>query len=145
MIDESKLNEVLANLKLTTNDEAFQGAMPAGDCVLVSVATEPKKYNEVDWYPVTFQTSAGTYELSLKGLLQAEGLSYKSRNLAERIKAWYALNDSGKTSNLRKFSYGGKKEREITYRSDTVIDGVKKHKGEKGMMKYHTFANKLVG
>ena len=145
MIDNTKLEEVLNNIKISKEDEAFQGAMPAGECTLVSVGTEPKVYSGNNWYPVTFKTANGTYDLSLKGLLQAEGLTYNSRNLADRVKAWYTLDESGKTANARKFNYNGKKDREITYRKDTVIDGVQKHKGEKGTMKYHSFASKLVG
>lgn len=145
MIDDAKLSEVAANLSIDENDEAFQGAMPTGSCTLVSVGTEPKSYNGNNWYPVKFKTSSGEYELSLKGLLQAEGLTYNSRNLKARIKAWYALADTNERAAGRKFDYNGKKEREITYRKDITIDGVLKKAGDKGMMKYHSFANKLVG
>lgn len=145
MIDSAKLTEIMNNIKISESDEAFQGAMPTGECVLVSVGTEPKTYNSNNWYPVTFKTPTGNYDLSLKGLLQAEGLTYNSRNLAERIKAWYNLNDSKSGSAARKFNYNGKKEREITYRQTITIDGVEKHAGDKGTMKYHSFATKLVG
>lgn len=145
MIDNAKLTEILNNIKISESDEAFQGAMPKGDCVLVSVATEPKSFDGNNWYPVTFKTAQGNYDLSLKGLLQAEGLNYSSRNLSDRIKIWYSLDETGKTAAGRKFKYSGKKEREITYRKEVTIDGVKKHPGEKGTMKYHSFETKLVG
>lgn len=145
MLDDKKISEIISNINIAEGDNAFQGAMPAGECKLVAVATEPQDFNGNKWYPVTFKTAQGNYDLSLKGLLQAEGLQYSTRNLKERVKAWYELNETNANAASRKFTYGGKKEREITYRRDIVINNVQKHAGDKGMMSYHTFATKMVG
>ncbi len=147
MIDNTKLNEILANIKISESDSAFVGAMPTGDATLVSVATEPRVLNSNNWYPVTFKASDGQeYELSLKGLLQAEGLKYNSRNLKERVKAWYTLAETGKTAAGRKFNYQGKKGKEVTYKKDwTDFNNVTHHAGEKGTIEGHTFSNKVVG
>lgn len=147
MIDDSKLNEVVANMQISDDATAFAGAMPNGECVLVGIETEPRSMeNGSQWYPVTFKSADGNHEVSLKGLLQAEGLDYSTRNLKERVKIWYGLLDKGATTAARKFKYTGKKEREITYRKDfTDFDGVTHPKGTKGTMKGHTFEKKLVG
>ena len=146
MIDEAKISEVMANLSIQDGDTAFAGAMPVGECKLVSIAKEPKTLNGSNWYPVTFSTANGPYELSLKGLLQAEGLQYKSRDLKERIKAWYALEDTGATSSARKFDFLGKKERSFTYRKDTTDFNNEFHaKGSTGTMKINSFKTKTVG
>ena len=147
MINETKLNEILGNIKISESDTAFVGAMPTGEATLISVSEEPRVLNSNNWYPVAFKASDGQeYELSLKGLLQAEGLKYNSRNLKERVKAWYALNETGKTTAARKFNYQGKKGKEVTYKKDWVdYNNVQHHAGEKGTIEGHTFANKMVG
>ena len=148
MIDDSKLNEIVQNMEVD-GKSAFVGAMPAGEIKLVSIATEPRVMDNADhtqWYPVTFAASDGEHEVSLKGLLQAEGLQYSTRDLKERTKIWYALLDKGENTQARKFGYTGKKEKEITYRKDfTDFDGVTHAKGTKGTMKVHSFNSKLVG
>ncbi len=157
MIDETKLENVLQNLSIGEKDEAFAGKMPEGACEFVNVAEEPKTlHNERtgkdnNWYPVAFRASDGqTYELSLKGLLQADGLQYTQRSLKERIRAWYALNDvkgtSAKAKEARAFNYTGKKGKSVTYKKDWVdFNGVQHHAGESGTIEGHTFGNKLVG
>lgn len=146
MIDDSKLNEVVQNMEVD-GKSAFVGAMPTGEVKLVNIATEPKVMdNGTKWYPVTFAAADGEHEVSLKGLLQAEGLQYSTRDLKERTKIWFALLDKGKNTNDRKFNYNGKREKEITYRKDfTDFDGVTHVKGTKGTMKIHSFVSKLVG
>lgn len=126
--------------------QAFVGAMPTGEVTLVNIATEPRSMNGTPWYPVTFKAADGEHEVSLKGLLQAEGLQYSTRDLEARTKIWFGLLDKGPTTAARKFNYTGKKEREITYRKDfTDFDGVMHPKGSKGTMSAHTFEKKLVG
>ena len=148
MIDDSKLTEIVKNMGVD-GQSAFVGAMPTGEVKLVSIASEPRVMDNADntkWYPVTFLAADGEHEVSLKGLLQAEGLQYSTRDLKERTKIWYSLLEKGKDTAARKFNYGGKKDREITYRKDFEdFDGVTHHKGEKGTMKVHTFGKKLVG
>ena len=145
MIDNEKLTEIVANMKVT-GQQAFVGAMPTGEVTLVSIATEPRSMNGTPWYPVTFKAADGEHEVSLKGLLQAEGLQYSTRDLEARTKIWFGLLDKGASTNARKFNYTGKKEREITYRKDfTDFDGVLHPKGSKGTMASHTFEKKLVG
>ena len=145
MIDDSKLQEIVENMKVD-GQSAFAGAMPQGEVTLVGIATEPKTMNGTPWYPVTFRAADGEHEVSLKGMLQAEGLQYSTRDLTERTKIWYSLLDKGITANARKFNYTGKKERKITYRKDfTDFDGNLHPKGSKGTMSAHTFASKMVG
>ena len=145
MIDNEKLAEIVTNMKVA-GQQAFVGAMPTGEVTLVSIATEPRSMNGTSWYPVTFKAADGEHEVSLKGLLQAEGLQYSTRDLEARTKIWFGLLDKGATANARKFNYTGKKEREITYRKDfTDFDGVMHPKGSKGTMSAHTFEKKLVG
>lgn len=146
MIDEQKLNQVFDNLNVSENDNAFQQAIPNNsDLVLLKVHDEPQVYNGNNWYPVDFKCGSDVYQLSLKGLLQAEGLEYSKRNLRERIKMWYALNDTGVGAAARKFHYVEQRERDITYRKDIEINGEMKHKGETGTMKYRVFGAKKVG
>lgn len=146
MIDESKLNQVFDNLKIEENDNAYQQAIPNNsDLVLLKVHDEPQVYNGNNWYPVDFKCGSDIYQLSLKGLLQAEGLEYSKRNLRERVKMWYALNDTTAGAAARKFHYVDQREREITYRKDIEINGEMKHKGDKGTMKYRVFNSKKVG
>lgn len=146
MIDDTKLNEIVKNMDVD-GKSAFVGSMPVGEVKLVSIATEPKTMdNGTNWYPVTFAASDGEHEVSLKGLLQAEGLKYSTRDLKERTKIWYELLDKGPATAARKFDYNGKKEREIRYRKDfTDFDGVLHPKGTTGTMKVHSFNSKLVG
>lgn len=146
MIDNSKLNEIVANMKVA-GQQAFVGSMPTGEVTLVNIATEPRTMeNGTNWYPVTFKASDGEHEVSLKGLLQAEGLQYSTRDLEKRTAIWFSLLDKGANTAARKFNYTGKKEKEITYRKDfTDFDGVLHPKGTKGTMSAHSFANKLVG
>jgi ribosomal protein L3 len=146
MIDDSKLNEVVQNMEVD-GKSAFVGAMPAGEVKLVGIATEPRTMdNGTKWYPVSFMAADGEHEVSLKGLLQAEGLQYSTRDLKERTKIWYGLLDKGENTQARKFGYNGKKEREITYRKEFKdFDGVTHAKGTKGTMKVHSFNSKLVG
>lgn len=145
MIDNSKLNEIVANMKVA-GQQAFVGAMPTGEVTLVNIATEPRMMNGTPWYPVTFKAVDGEHDVSLKGLLQAEGLQYSTRDLEARTKIWFSLLDKGTNTAARKFNYTGKKEREITYRKDfTDFDGNVHPKGSKGTMSAHTFEKKLVG
>lgn len=145
MIDNSKLSEIVANMKVA-GQQAFVGTMPKGEVTLVNIATEPRMMNGTPWYPVTFKAADGEHEVSLKGLLQAEGLQYSTRDLEKRTSIWFGLLDKGANTAARKFNYTGKKEREITYRKDfTDFDGVVHPKGSKGTMSGHTFASKLVG
>ena len=145
MIDNSKLNEIVANMKVA-GQTAFVGAMPIGEVTLTGIATEPRMMNGTPWYPVTFRAADGEHEVSLKGLLQAEGLQYSTRDLEKRTAIWFSLLDKGANTAARKFNYTGKKEREITYRKDfTDFDGNVHPKGSKGTMSAHTFATKLVG
>lgn len=149
MIDDSKLNEIVTNMKVA-GQEAFVGAMPEGEVVLTKIATEPKVIgtgkNSVSWYPVTFKASDGEHEVSLKGLLQAEGLRYTTRNLTERTAMWFALLDKGANAAARKFDYTGKKGKEVTYKKEwTDFNGVTHMPGEKGVIEGHTFKSKLVG
>ena len=146
MIDDEKLKKVAENLEISDDDTAFVGAMPNGACTLVSIATEPRVMGTSNWYPVTFKAADGEHEVSLKGMLQAEGLEYSTRNLRERIKIWYSLLDKGPTTAARKFKYTGKQKREITYRKDfTDFNGVFHAKNTKGEMSAHTFEKKMVG
>ena len=146
MIDNTKLSEIVANMKVA-GQQAFVGAMPTGEVTLVNIATEPRAMdNGTNWYPVTFKAADGEHEVSLKGLLQAEGLQYSTRDLEARTKIWFGLLDKGPTTAARKFNYTGKKDREITYRKDfTDFDGVLHPKGSKGTMSAHSFEKKLVG
>lgn len=145
MIDNTKLSEIVANMKVA-GQTAFVGAMPTGEVTLMNVATEPRMMNGTPWYPVTFRAADGEHEVSLKGLLQAEGLQYSTRDLEKRTAMWFSLLDKGANTAARKFNYTGKKEREITYRKDfTDFDGNVHPKGSKGTMSAHTFATKLVG
>lgn len=145
MIDNEKLTEIVANMKVT-GQQAFVGAMPTGEVTLVNIATEPRSMNGTPWYPVTFRAADGEHEVSLKGLLQAEGLQYSTRDLEARTKIWFGLLDKGPSTAARKFNYTGKKEREITYRKDfTDFDGNLHPKGSKGTMSAHTFEKRLVG
>ena len=145
MIDNEKLTEIVANMKVA-GQQAFVGAMPTGEVTLVNIATEPRSMNGTPWYPVTFKAADGEHEVSLKGLLQAEGLQYSTRDLEKRTQIWFGLLDKGPATAARKFNYAGKKEREITYRKDfTDFDGVTHPKGSKGTMSAHTFEKKLVG
>lgn len=139
MTDE-KLKEIVSNLRITENDNAFAGSMPVGKCTLVSIADEPQVLNGNNWYPVTFKASDGqNYDLSLKGLLQAPGLQYSTRNLAQRIK----LLDTQKG---KQFDYQGKKDKEVIWSKNwTDYNGVEHIKGEAGVISQHTFANKKVG
>lgn len=146
MIDEQKLNQVFDNLNVSENDNAFQQAIPNNsDLVLLKVHDEPQVYNGNNWYPVDFKCGGDVYQLSLKGLLQAEGLEYSKRNLRERIKMWYALNDTGANTASRKFHYVEQREREITYRKDITINGELKKAGTTGTMKYRVFGSHKVG
>ena len=146
MIDEQKLNQVFDNLNVEENDNAYQQAIPNNsDLVLLKVHDEPQVYNGNNWYPVDFKCGNDVYQLSLKGLLQAEGLEYSKRNLRERIKMWYALNDTGASAAARKFHYVEQREREITYRKDIEINGELKKAGTTGTMKYRVFGSKKVG
>ena len=146
MIDEQKLNQVFDNLSVGENDNAFQQAIPNNsDLVLLKVHDEPQAYNGNNWYPVDFKCGNDVYQLSLKGLLQAEGLEYSKRNLRERIKMWYALNDTGAGAAARKFHYVEQRERDITYRRDIEINGELKKAGSTGTMKYRVFGAKKVG
>ena len=145
MIDNSKLNEIVANMKVS-GKQAFVGAMPTGEVTLTGIATEPRMMNETAWYPVTFRAADGEHEVSLKGLLQADGLQYSTRDFEKRTAIWFSLLDKGANTAARKFNYTGKKEHEITYRKDfTDFDGNVHPKGSKGTMSAHTFATKLVG
>ena len=94
MIDKAKLAEITANMKVD-GQSAFIGAMPAGEVQLVSIAEEPKMMGTTPWYPVTFKASDGEHEVSLKGLLQAEGLQYSTRDLEQRTAIWFSLLDKG--------------------------------------------------
>ena len=146
MIDDEKLKQVYDNLNVNENDNAYQQAIPNNsDLVLLKVHDEPQVYNDNNWYPVDFKCGNDVYQLSLKGLLQAEGLEYSKRNLRERIKMWYALNDTSAGAAARKFHYVDQREREITYRKDIVINGELKKAGTTGMMKYRVFGQKKVG
>lgn len=146
MIDNEKLNQVFDNLNVSETDNAFQQALPANsDLVLLKVHDEPQVYNGNSWYPVDFKCGNDVYQLSLKGLLQAEGLEYSKRNLRERIKMWYGLNDTGATAAARKFHFVEQREREITYRKDIEINGVMKKAGDTGTMKYRVFSPHKVG
>lgn len=145
MIDKQKLAEITANMKVD-GQSAFVGAMPVGEVQLVNIAEEPKMMGTTPWYPVTFKAADGEHEVSLKGLLQAEGLQYSTRDLEQRTAIWFSLLDKGINTAARKFNYTGKKEREITYRKDfTDFDGNFHPKGSKGTMSSHSFQNKLVG
>lgn len=149
MIDKEKLSEIVANMKVA-GQEAFVGAMPEGEVTLVNIATEPKAIgsgsNAVSWYPVTFKAADGEHEVSLKGLLQAEGLKYSTRDLEKRTEIWFSLLDKGAATNARKFDYTGKKGKEVTYKKEwTDFNGVTHHPGEKGTIEGHTFKSKLVG
>ncbi len=146
MIDDEKLGQVFDNLKIEENDNAYQQAIPNNsDLILLKVHDEPQVYNGNNWYPVDFKCGNDIYQLSLKGLLQAEGLEYSKRNLRERVKMWYALNDAGATAKSRQFHFIEQREREITYRKDIEINGVMKHKGDTGTMKYRVFNSHKVG
>lgn len=154
MIDNEKLIEVMDNINLKHDQEAAGGALPENvDLTFVSVAEEPRvmesKNGNSNWYPVTFKDGTGaTYDLSLKALINgAEGLEYKSRKLSERIKAWYALNETGASANARKFHFDKKYNKIVTLKNrDSVTIGDKTYnKGDEMPIRTYVFTKKMVG
>lgn len=123
------------------DDEAFAGKTPAGTYTLVKVAEKPSEYEGNSWVPVSMRNKADglVYDFSLKGLLRAVGITWKTRKNEERIKALLAL--EGKTSAAATFEFEEKRTR-------TDIRKRKTASGEKGSeytINEYVFKNKVVG
>ena len=135
MTDE-RMKEMLESINIKSTDEAFLGSMPTGECTFIQVLDDVRTYEGNKWIPCQFKSGKEVYELSLKGLIRAEGLTYPTRNFQERAKMWM----NGSLAN-KKFDWQGKVERK----------GIRKRKtdaGEAGSeytLNVYTFGSKKVG
>ena len=135
MTDE-RMNELFESIGIGEEDAQFQGAMPKGEVTCLGVVDETRKYENNAWVPVRFKSGADTYELSLKGLIRAEGLEYSTRNFRERGKMWLSGACNGK-----KFRWNGKEERKGIRKRDTASGKA----GSEYTLNVYTFEKKKVG
>lgn len=148
MIDDKKVLEIMDNLSLDHDASAGGAKLPENtDLTLVKVEDTPRTFEGTAWYAVIFSDKEGNqYDKSLKSLIQgAEGLSYSSRKLSERIKAWYGLSEQpvGK----KKFHFERRYEKMVTLKNkDSVtINGKTYRKGEEMPINTDVFKSRLVG
>lgn len=148
-MEKSEIREMLANVGINEGDRAFREAMPAGQVTLVKFpkASDVREYEGTSWYPVSFKSSVNgeVYDVSLKGLLQAPGLKFKSLDLDDRGLALAEM--VGK-----KFDYLGKQPKQCTLKKDTTVNWRDEegnehvaHKGDKFLLWQHSFKEKVVG
>ena len=137
MIDETRFNELMQDISINDTDEAFLGAMPAGECTFIGVLDETRNYEGNKWIPVQFKVGTETYELSLKGLVRAEGLEYSTRNYKARARMWVDGTVKAKT----KFPWKGKETRSGIRKRDTAAGKA----GTEYTLNVYTFDKKKVG
>lgn len=135
MTDERQ-KELMESININENDSAFLGSMPKGKCTFIQVLDEVRDYEGNKWVPCQFKSGGEIYELSLKGLIRAEGLEYSTRNYQERGKMWM----NGSLAN-KQFDWNGKEERKGIRKRDTAAGKA----GTEYTLNVYTFGSKKVG